>query len=134
MQVRNAGQSDTGRVLFMSDGTILIGKTFSTIPATDDPTVAETFAKDGSPHDTVVPMRIDPDRGKSLKGELHDKMQDAFPAAIARDAVYRGIWTVIRPFPVVDDTVSGVITSPENKSGDDSAPGLHDIAVGTACR
>ena len=45
----------------MSDGTILIGKTFSTIPATDDPTVAETFAKDGSPHDTVVPMRIDPD-------------------------------------------------------------------------
>ena len=49
----------------MSDGTILIGKTFSTIPATDDPTVAETFAKDGSPHDTVVPMRIDPDRGES---------------------------------------------------------------------
>ena len=66
----------------MSDGTILIGKTFSTIPATDDPTVAETFAKDGSPHDTVVPMRIDPDRGESLKGELHDKMQDAFPASI----------------------------------------------------
>ena len=116
----------------MRGGTILIGKTFSTIPATDDPTVAETFAKDGSPHDTVVPMRIDPDRGESLKGELHDKMQYAFPAAIARDAVYRGIWTVIRPFPVVDDTVSGVITGPENKSGDDSAPGLHDIAVGTA--
>ena len=45
----------------MRGGTILIGKTFSTIPATDDPTVAETFAKDGSPHDTVVPMRIDPD-------------------------------------------------------------------------
>ena len=61
MQVRNTGRSDTGRVLFMRGGTILIGKTFSTIPATDDPTVAETFAKDGSPHDTVVPMRIDPD-------------------------------------------------------------------------
>ena len=43
----------------MSDGTILIGKTFSTIPATDDPTVAETFAKDGIPHYPVIPMRVD---------------------------------------------------------------------------
>ena len=45
----------------MRGGTILIGKTFSTIPATDDPTVAETFAKDGGAHDSVVAVGVDAD-------------------------------------------------------------------------
>ena len=59
-------------------------------------------------------------------------MENSFPAAITRYAVYSGILPRIRPFPIVDDTVSGVFPGPEHESGDDLFPGLNDKTVGTA--
>ena len=37
----------------------LICKTFGSIPATDNSTIAETFAQYGIPHYPVIPMRVD---------------------------------------------------------------------------
>ena len=42
-------------------GAVLVCEAFGAVPAIDDAAVAETFAKDGGAHDSVVAVGVDAD-------------------------------------------------------------------------
>ena len=64
-----------------------------------------------------------------MQGKLHRKVQYAFAFPAAGNAMNGGIRCIIRPTPLSDDIVRGVIPGTEHKGGYDSSILKNHIAV-----